>query len=285
MAFRHWILAAAALVAMASALVLPGNGLAGEVLDRIRSSGVIRSPTPDVWPPMAIKNADGKLDGFDVAALREIARRIGVKLEYVNNPDGSIVTWEEQTSGKWGGKYDIVVGSMTPTKKRASHLAFPANYYDGIGVLAVHRDNTTIRTPADASDKRIGALAGSQYDNYLRRVPVGIVGIPEFAYKIDNPVIVNYEHEEDVYAAMAKGDGVELDGFANLLPAVLALIKEGKPFKVVGQPLYRVPHSIAILPGDEEYAALLKKTVDDMHADGTLKALSLKWFEYDLTSP
>ena len=258
---------------------------AGEALDRIRSTGVIRAPAPDIWPPQAIKNDKGEFDGFDVAVLREIARRIGAKLQYVNNPDGSIVTWEEQTSGRWQGKYDIVVGSMTPTAKRAEHLAFPANYYDGIGVLAIHSDNSTIKTPADASNKRIGALAGSQYDHYLRRQPVGIIGVPEFNYKIDSPVIVNYEHEEEVYDALAKGDGIDLDGFVNLLPTVLALIKEGRPFKVVGTPLYRVPHSVAILPGDDEFAALIKKTVDEMHADGTLRKLSMQWYEFDMTSP
>ena len=261
------------------------SGRAGEVLDLIRSTGVIRAPAPDIWPPQAIKNDKGDFDGFDVAVTREIARRIGAKLDYVKNPDGSVITWEEQTSGQWQGKYDIVVGSMTPTAKRAEHLTFPANYYDGIGILVIHRDNTTIRTPADASNKRIGALAGSQYDHYLRRQPVGIIGIPEFSYKIDNPVIVNYEHEEDAYDALAKGDGVVLDAFVNLLPTVMALIKEGRPFKVIGTPLYRVPHSVAILPGDDEFAVLIKKTVDEMHADGTLKKLSMQWYEFDMTSP
>ncbi|TIW77938.1 MAG: transporter substrate-binding domain-containing protein, partial [Mesorhizobium sp.] len=76
----------------------------------------------------------------------------------------------------------------------------------------------------------------------------------------------------------------EIDGLVNLLPAVMALIKEGKPFKIVGQPLYRVPHGVAILPGDNEFAALIKKTVDEMHADGTLKTISMKWYDFDLTS-
>jgi len=273
------------LVAVGIALLgVTSSVMAGEVLDHIRATGVIRSPAPDIWPPQAIKTDSGEYDGFDVAVLREVARRMGVKVEHVTNDDGSNIAWKEQTSGDWKGKYDIVVGSMTPTKKRAEHLAFPANYYDGVGVLVVHRDNTTIHAPADASGKRIGALTGSQYENYLRRVPPGIVGVPDFTYKIDNPVIVNFEHEEDVFAAMAKGDGVEIDGFVNLLPAVMALIKEGKPFKIVGQPLYRVPHSVAILPGDEELAAVIKKTIGEMHADGTLSKLSMKWYDYDLTA-
>lgn len=40
-----------------------------------------------------------------------------------------------------------------------------------------------------------------------------------------------------------------------------------------------------MLPGDAEFGALLEKTVDDMRSHGTLMALSLKWYEYDMTTP
>ncbi|MDH6232180.1 polar amino acid transport system substrate-binding protein [Mesorhizobium soli] len=251
-------------------------------MDHIHATGILRSPFPDIWPPAVIKNDKGELDGFDVEVLREVGKRIGVKVDYVTNADGSIITWEEQTSGNWQGKYDIVINSMTPTAKRAEHVAFPVNYYYTIGVLAVHRDNTSIHTPADASGKRIGALKASKYDQYLRRQPFGIVGVPPITYKIENPTIVNFDHEDDVFSALAKGDGVELDGFVNDVPIVMSLIKEGKPFKIIGQPLYHTPSAVAILPGDPELADLLAKTVEAMRADGTLSKLSTKWFEYDM---
>ncbi|WP_409756720.1 transporter substrate-binding domain-containing protein [Aestuariivirga sp.] len=273
------------LVALGTTLALhTGFSVAGPVLDNIRATGVIRAPTPDIWPPQVIKTENGDLDGFDVEVFREIARRMGVKAEFVTNSDGSIIKWEEQIAGNWQGKYDIVVGGMTPTKKRAEHIAFPAIYHYGLGVLAVHRNNTTIRAPEDASGKRIGVLSGTQYENYLKKIPPGIVGVPDFIYKINDPVIVSYDHEEEVFNAMAKGDGVEIDGFVNLLPVVMALIKEGKPFKVVGQPLYRVPHGVAIMPNDEEFAEVISKVIGDMHADGTLRNISMKWYDYDLTS-
>ena len=79
--------------------------------------------------------------------------------------------------------------------------------------------------------------------------------------------------------ALAKGDGIELDGSVNLLPAVLALIQEGRPFKVFGQPLYRPRQLIATLPGDEEHVFLQKKTVDEMHVDGTPRDLPLERLE------
>lgn len=265
-------------------LVATVSAEAGEVLDRIHSSGVMRSPVPDIWPPGVIRNEKGELDGFDVEVLHEVGHRMGVKIEYVTNPDGSIITWEEQTSGNWQGKYDIVLNSMTPTAKRAEHVAFPTSYYYAIGVMAVHRDNTTIKTPSDASGKRFGVLKASQYEMYLKQQPFGIVNLPPFTYKIKNPIIIEYDHEEEAYDALAEGDGIKLDATVNLLQVILSLIDSGKPLKVVGQPLYRVPQAVAILPGDGEFAAAVKQAVESMRADGTLKTLSMKWFKYDLTA-
>lgn len=256
---------------------------AGPVLDRIMETGVIRTPIPDIWPPAVVQLADGTLTGMDVEVMREIARRIGVEVEYVTHPDGSIITWDEQTSGEWGGQFDIVVNSMTPTEQRANYLTFPAIYYYGMAVLAVHKDNTDIRAPADASGKRIGALRGSTLEMYLRQEPFGIVGVPPFQFRIENPEIVSFDHEEQTVAALLSGDGAEIDGYVNYLQQVLALIEQGAPIKVVGQPLFLDPQAIAIQPGDPELAELLRKTIEEMHADGTLSRLSMEWFNYDFT--
>lgn len=280
---RRLIPAVAAALVAALGLVAPSH--AGAVLDRIRQTGILIAPEPDLWPPYVLLDGKGALDGFDVEVFREIAGRLGVEGRFVRNQDGSVITWDEQTSGQWGGKYDIVVNSMTPTAKRAEHIEFPAAYYFGLGALAVHRDNTTIRKPSDASGKRIGALKSAVYDVYLRGQPFGIVGMPPISYKIDDPVIVNYDHEDDVFEALAKGDGAEIDGMVNMLTVIMAHINEGMPLKIVGGALYRTPQCVAILPGDPEFAAELKRIVGEMQADGTLTKLSTKWFEIDVTKP
>jgi polar amino acid transport system substrate-binding protein len=222
---------------------------------------------------------------MDVEVLREIARRIGVEVEWVTHPDGSIITFDEQTSGNWQDQFDIVVNSMTPTEERAAVLSFPAVYYYGMAVLAVHRDNTDIRTPADASGKRLGALKGSTLEMYLRREPFGIVGVPPFEFRIGDPQIVPFNHEEQIVEALMQGDGTVIDGYVNYLQQVLALVEQGVPVKVVGQPLFLDPLAIAIQPGDPELEALLRDTVEGMRADGTLANLSNNWFGYDFTRP
>lgn len=254
---------------------------AGEVLDRIMSRGYITMNGETGWPPFSWKDADGQYKGFDVDVANELARRLGVSVNRIDHA----LTWEEETGGHWDGKIDISIGSMTPTAKRAENLDFPVNYYYAIAALAVHSDNVAIRTPADASGKRIGALKAATYELYLRRVPFDIKGMPPLFYKIDNPVIVTFDLESDVIDALAKGDGVELDALVTYLPTLMALVNEGRPFRIIGQPLYRAPQSVAMEPGDSELAAKLKEVVDSMHADGTLTELSMKWFDFDMTKP
>ena len=257
---------------------------AGAALDRIKSTGVIRMPDQGEFPPFSFTDSSGVYTGFDIEVSQEIAKRMGVTFKLVKNADGSLITWEDQTDGlKWNDRFDVVVADMTPTAKRAEHIAFPAIYFYALAALCVHSDNTTIKAPVDASGKRIGVQKAANYEMYLRRQPFGIQGMEPVEYKIDNPIVVTFDDTEAPFTALAKGDGVELDAVISYLPVIMDWIKQGKPFKVIGGPLYYVPQSVAILPGDPELAAQLTKTVDDMHKDGTLSAISIKWLGLDMT--
>jgi polar amino acid transport system substrate-binding protein len=258
---------------------------AGEVLDRIKKDGVIRMPQQSEWSPFSFTDSSGVLTGFDYEVAKEIARRIGVTLKIVKNADGSNIPWKEQTDGlKWAGNYDFVAASMTPTAKRAEHIDFPVTYYFALAAICVHADNTTIKTDADASGKRIGVQKAATYETYLRRQPFGIKGMGQVEFKIDNPIIVPLDDAREPFNQLAEGDGVKLDAVISYLPAIMDQIKQGKPFKVVGTPLFYVPQSVAIQPGDKELAALLTKIVTEMHDDGTLSALSVKWLGLDMTT-
>ncbi len=273
----HW-----GLIGVAASVLVASTGHAGEVLDRIKSRGYINFVGTVDWPPYSSLDENGDYVGFDVDVGNEVARRMGVEARRFEE----IVDWERETGGDWDGLIDISIGSMTPTAKRGENLVFPAFYTYGIASLAVHRDNTTIRTPADASGKRIGALKAAVYELYLRRMPFDIEGMPPLVYKIEDPVVVTYEvYEHLAFDALAKGDGVELDAVVNFLPVLMSIVKEGMPFRIIGQPLFRIPSAIAIEPGDPELAAVLKSIIDEMHADGTLTDYSMKWFEFDMTKP
>jgi polar amino acid transport system substrate-binding protein len=264
-----WIAAGAIL------LSLQGAAFAGEVLDRIKAAGVIRVATDPAWPPYSWKTADGQWQGFDASVAEEIAKRLGVKVEFVTP------SWDVITSGDWQGKWDLSVGSMSPTEDRAKVLDFPAVYYYSPTVLAVNKANKDILTPADASGKRVGALKGSIFEKYLRRQPLGMADEIPPVYKISDAVIVTFETSEAASKDLAKGGGI--DAMVDDMMYFLFLIKDGAPIRIVGQPLSYGPNAIAIEPGDKELTTLLSDTIGAMHDDGTLTALSNKWFGVDLT--
>ena len=272
------------LLAMLCMIGMSPAATSGEVLDRIMKTGVLRVPNNSSWPPYSFLDKDGNITGFDIEVAAEVARRLGVRLEVLPNPSGLNITWAQQTSGNWNGAYDAVIGSMTPTAKRDLNLDFPVIYYYAIGALAVHRDNTSISAPTDASGKRIGVMKAANYEMYVRREPFGILGMEPPVYKIDDPIVVPFDGGTGPYDSLEKGDGVEIDAFIDYLPTIMRLIEEGRPFKIIGTPLYRVPQAIAIEPGDAELAQVLKDAVEQMHADGTLRNLSLKWFSVDMTT-
>ncbi|MCB1450421.1 MAG: transporter substrate-binding domain-containing protein, partial [Nitratireductor sp.] len=61
-------------------------------------------------------------------------------------------------------------------------------------------------------------------------------------------------------------------------------IKNGYPMKIVGDPAFFEPLAVATDKGDAEFDAKIKEIVDAMHADGTMTALSEKWYGVDYTT-
>jgi polar amino acid transport system substrate-binding protein len=255
-----------------------GQLAAGEVLDRVMTRGVMVMSTDAEYPPQSSLNSAGEFEGFDIDVGREIAERLGVAVEFVTPG------WEVITSGRWNGRWDVSVGSMTPTEARAQVLDFPAVYYYTPASLAVHEDNATIAAPADASGKRIGVGVATTYENYLRK-DLTIYGedVPKIEFVIDDAAIQTYETDLNALDDLRLGDGVRLDAAMTALPTLLAAIEGGYPLKVVGDPLFREPLSVATEKGDDAWNARLAEIIATMRDDGTLRALSEKWYGADLT--
>ncbi|MGQ3291889.1 MAG: transporter substrate-binding domain-containing protein, partial [Shinella sp.] len=96
---------------------------AGEVLDRVLAAKTLKIATDANWAPQSFVNDKNEMDGFDIDIAKEIGRHLGVSVEFVTPG------WDIITAGKWQGRWDMHVGSMTPTKARAELFDFPAVYY------------------------------------------------------------------------------------------------------------------------------------------------------------
>jgi polar amino acid transport system substrate-binding protein len=266
------------LTGLTFATALATAAQAGKTFDKVMEARELIVSTDPAYPPQSVQKPDGSFEGFDIDVATEIAKRLGAKVKFVTP------AWEAITTGGWGGRWDVSVGSMTPTKARAQVLDFPAVYYYTPAAFAVHKDNVT-QSISDLSGKRIGVCGGCTYEYYLKgSLLIDVEHVPALTYQVDKPDIRTYETDTNAFNDLKLGDGVRLDAVMSALPTIQEAINDGYPFRVVGKPVFFEPLSIATDKGDPEFDAKVAEIVKTMHADGTLKNLSAKWYGIDLTS-
>ncbi|MDR0191048.1 transporter substrate-binding domain-containing protein [Pseudomonas yamanorum] len=264
--------------AAAVATALTSTAWAGSTLDRIHETKVLKVATSANWPPQSFLGPDNQLQGFDIDVASEIGKRLGSKVDFVT-PEYGIIT-----AGRWSNRWDLSVGSMTPTTERTRVLDFPAIYYYTPYVFAVHKDAAGTKL-ADLNGKIIGVEAGTTSEDYInRRLKIDAADVPPFTYDVTPGEVRTYGDSMGPLDDLRMGNGVRLDATLSALPTIVAAIKNGYPVvKVEGKPAYYEPLAIAVDKGDEAFNSALTKIVTDMKADGTLKQLSEKWYGADLT--
>ncbi|MCG5481948.1 MAG: transporter substrate-binding domain-containing protein [Ensifer alkalisoli] len=260
-----------------AALALATAAQAGETLDRVMDKKAMVVATNSGWPPQSYLDDSNQLVGFDIDVSREIAKRLGVEVSF-ETPD-----WATLTGGRWQGRYDLGVGSVTPTKARAQVIDFAGVYYYSPYVYVLHKDSQA-KSVADLNGKIIGVETATTSEDYIRRqLEIDAPGLPPVEYKVDPGEVRTFADSMLPFDDLRLGDGVRLDAAVTALPTAMDAINQGYPLKIVGDPLFLEPLSVAIDKGDPEFAARLAEVVEAMHDDGTLSELSMKWYGADLT--
>jgi polar amino acid transport system substrate-binding protein len=258
-----------------------GSAAEDDLLARIQEEGKIRVSTDPAYPPQSELNEEtGEYEGFDIDVATEIANRLGVEVEW------ETPAWNAITSGGWSDRWDMSVGSMTVTTERAEVLDFSPAYYYTPASVAVHADNTSIQDlETDLDGKRIGVCGSCTYDLWLQ----GSLEIPGYTFDfiVDDPQIQTYDTDTTAIQDLALGDGVRLDAAISATPTLQTAIDKGRPIKLVGDPVFAEPLAVAFdkdAPLDN--TALVEEVsriIEEMHEDGTLTDLSMKWYGEDLT--
>lgn len=252
-----------------------------DLLARIQADGVIRVATDQKYKPQSwydTKTSEWK--GFDVEVAQEVASRLGVTAEIAHQE------WDLVTAGSWNDRWDMNVGSMTVTLERSSIFSFSPAYYYTPASLAVNSENTLVQDiTTDLDGKKICVGSSTTYESFLEQ-QLNIPGY-SFDYVIDEPQIITYATDTDALDNLALGDGVRCDAAMTATPTIDQFIADGGTVKNVGDPLYGEPLAIAFDAASPiDNASLVEAVsaiIEEMHADGTLTELSMKWYGEDIT--
>jgi polar amino acid transport system substrate-binding protein len=262
-------------VAVVTALLLSisFSAKAGVVYDYIKMDNEILVATDANWAPFSYINDAGEMEGFDVDVAREIAKRMGVEVRFIT-PDWGVIT-----AGNWNMRWDVSVGSMTPTATRAEVLNFPAVYYYTPAAFAIHTDST-VTTLAGLNGKNICTTASSTWEMYLEG-SLDMLNAPAFTYKVTPGTITALADGQTCLDDTRLGAGVRNDGIIDSVPMIQGAIDNGYPIKFLGDLAFFEPLSVVTDKGndDPELDAELARVIAEMQKDYTLTTLSMKWFK------
>jgi len=253
----------------------------GTELAAVCEKGVLTVSTDPAYPPQSsLDEATGEYFFFNNTATTEIANRLGVEVAWEAPP------WDAITAGSWNGRWDMTVGSMTPTNERQEVINFTEPYYYGVAVAVVNEDNSDIQDlTTDLDGKKIGVCSACTYEAFLNK-DLNIEGF-EFDFVVDDADVVGYDTDTSALQDLALGDGTRLDAVLTSLTTANGFIDSGKPAKVVGDPLFYEPMSVGFDRSAAEDSTSLRDAVNDivmeMHEDGTLTEMSTEWYGVDLT--
>ncbi len=251
------------------------------VLEDIKSKGELVLSTDANYAPQSFIDDKGKLAGFDIDTAKEVAKRLGVKIKFVT-PD-----WDLIVAGKWVGRWDLSIGSMTITGARAKVVDFSIPYYYTPAQFGVHKKNTSIKTLKDFSGKTVGLGAGTTYESYLDpNQSLSIGGGEKITYQVKGVKGRPYQTDMEAVQDLALGDGLRIDGVLTSGFVIQEAIKKGIPIKHVGEPVFYEPLAAAsdkARAGSAKFVKKISSILESMHKDGTLTRFSMKWYGFDVT--
>ncbi|AHK47087.1 putative amino acid ABC transporter, substrate-binding protein (plasmid) [Ensifer adhaerens OV14] len=252
---------------------------AGQTLDRVMEKKAMVVATNSGWPPQSYLDDSNEMVGFDIDVSREIAKRLGVEVSF-ETPD-----WATLTGGRWQGRYDLGVGSVTPTKARAQVIDFVGIYYYSPYVYVVHKDSEA-KSVTDLNGKVIGVETATTSEDFInRRLEIDAPGLPPVEYKLEPGEVRTFADSMLPFDDLRLGSGVRLDAVIAPEQTALNAIKNGYPLRSLeGEYAFREPLVVIAEKVDPDWTAKVGSIIEEMKKDGTLSTLTTKWYGKDYST-
>lgn len=225
-------------------------------------SGPIRAATTPPFAPWQYRDASGRLTGFEVEMLREIGRRLGREVEFID------VQWEGALAGLVANKYDVVASAIGIICERQKIVDFSVPYYEFGVSITVRRNDKRIQRVEDLKGMIVGVGgAGSTSHLWLLK--------HRFKYEIKE--IRVYETNAAAMLDLAAG---RIDAVAQNYPSQLYYIRDKPEFEIRLRGLTKGFMGMAFRKGDP-LVVQFNEAINAMKRDGTMARIHREHFGSD----
>ena len=237
---------------------------AADQLAAIQTNGKLVVALEGAWQPWSYHDESDTLVGYDVEVSRAIAEKLGVEPEYVESD------WDSLFAGLDAGRFDIVCNGVEVTGERAKTYDFTTPYGYIHTALAVRKDNEDIKSFEDLKGKTTANSLASTYMELAESYGATVQGIDTLEETIQLLTAGRID-------ATLNAD-VSFYDYLNVHPDA--------DFKLVAQTEDASHVAIPVRKGDDSASLLeaINTAIEELRADGTLKALGEKYFGQDISS-
>lgn len=237
---------------------------AADQLAAIQANGKLVVALEGAWQPWSYHDESDTLVGYDVEVSRAIAEKLGVEPEYVESD------WDSLFAGLDAGRFDIVCNGVEVTDERAKTYNFTTPYGYIHTALAVRKDNEDIKSFEDLKGKTTANSLASTYMELAESYGATVQGIDTLEETIQLLTAGRID-------ATLNAD-VSFYDYLNVHPDA--------DFKLVAQTEDASHVAIPVRKGDDSASLLeaINTAIEELRADGTLKALGEKYFGQDISS-
>lgn len=254
-------------VLVAASLVLSacgGGSTAANHLEAIKQAGVIKVGTSADYPPFESVDASGNKIGFDIDLMTEIAKRLGVKIEWVDMPFDSLIAAVQE------GKIDASISAFNYSEERDQTIDFSDAYYTSEDAFTVAEGFAgTIANPEDVANFKVGVQTGTTQDSWLTDTLVATGKLPE-----EN--LFRYDRVDQAMLDLQNGR-IEVM-MSDYIPAQALVEQLGGLTIVYHGVLSSGPMNIVIPNDDKELQQAINEILKQLQDEGFINDLAVKYF-------
>jgi octopine/nopaline transport system substrate-binding protein len=251
----------------------------------------IRIGTEGAYAPWNFSEAGGKLAGFEIDLANELCKRMKAECTIVAQD------WDGIIPALQASKYDVIMAAMNITDKRLETINFSSVYAAAPASFAVLKSSPLAKMPGTGEVYPLATKAAEAQKAIDATKPMLKGKVVGAQVSTTNLAFVEKYYKDQVDIRSYKTtEQHDLDLTAGRLDAAFAAVTywndviakpEGKDIVIVGPAFSGDILGRGVAAGIRKEDTALKAKFDEAIKsgldDGTIKALSMKWFKVDIT--
>ncbi|MBI5805276.1 amino acid ABC transporter substrate-binding protein [candidate division TA06 bacterium] len=209
------------------------------------------------YPPFEFRDEKGELAGYDIELGQEIARRMEVRIKWVQMDFSKLLPALD------AGQADLVIAAVHATEERRQRYEMSRKYVNSGLVMVVKKGNKKINSLSQLKGCRVAVKQRATGEKYARENAAQL----GFEFK-------SFSTTDQSFAALHRG---EVDAVFNDYLSSRFFIKQNPEYKIPIVPFTPCGMAVAAAKGRKSLIMQVNQILDELERTGFLKQLYQKW--------